>query len=353
MPLEINPDLKLIDFIRTRSGSDLSSCMQCGSCSAVCDLSPEVEPYPRKEMIWAAWGLKEKLMSDPDIWLCHQCGDCSATCPRDVNPGDVLAAIRQATWENFSRPKFLAKWLSSPKYLPLLLAIPTLIIAGIIALAGTFAIPDGLINYSEFFPHAWLNGSFSIFVLATFTMNWLSIRKFSKRLHYPAGREKTGYLKSVLEIVLHSRFRKCKTNRNRSLAHILVFGGFVLLLVVTLFAILAVILDKYPLTFWHPVKIIGNLAGVAMLFGLVMMGINRFRNNEGGSRGNYSDWFFLVSLFLLALSGILVEAARFAEWGSAYHLYFFHLIMVWQIVLYLPYSKFSHVIFRAISLSKT
>jgi len=349
--LNIEPDLEFIDFIKKTSGSDLSTCMQCGSCTAVCKLSPEVSPYPRKEMIWSSWGLKDQLMSDPDIWLCHQCGDCSTTCPRDVKPGDVLASIRQMTWMNFSRPAFLAKWLNSPKYLPLLILLPTLIIAGIISLAGTLSIPDGPVNYSEFFPHGWLNGSFSVLVLLMIVINWFGLRKFSKNLTSYKSREKTGFFKTITEIVAHNRFGKCDHNKSRKIAHLLVFGGFALLLLVTLFAILAVVLKKYPMDFWHPVKVIGNLAGLAMMIGLIMMVINRYRDKK--SQGaNYSDWFFIVSMFLLALSGILVEAARFGEWSLAYHLYFIHLVLVWQIIFYLPYSKFSHMIYRLIALLK-
>ena len=350
--LNIEPDLQFIDYVRKTSGSDLSTCMQCGSCTAVCELSPEISPYPRKEMLWSAWGLKDQLMSDPDIWLCHQCGDCTTTCPRDVKPGDVLAAIRQVTWMNFSRPRFLANWLSSPKFLPLLILLPALIIAGIISLGGTFTIPEGPVNYSEFFPHGWLNGSFSVLVLIMVVLNWFGIRKFSKNLTNYAGREKTGFIKALKDILLHSRFGKCDQNKSRKLAHILVFGGFALLLLVTAFAILAVVIKQYPMDFWHPVKVVGNLAGSAMIVGLIMMAVNRFRDTKS-QPGQYSDWFFIISMFLLALSGILVEAARFGEWQIAYHLYFIHLVLVWQIIFYLPYSKFSHIIYRLIVLLKT
>ncbi len=349
----IQPDLIFIDFIRKTSGSDLSTCMQCGSCTAVCELSPELEPYPRKEMIWAAWGLKDRLLADPDIWLCHQCGDCTSTCPRDVKPGDVLAAIRQATWMQFSRPKFLATWLGSSKYLALLLILPALIIAGIIGLAGTLKIPEGPVNYSEFFPHAWLNGSFSVVVLILIVSNWFGIRKFTKNLSTYAGRKKTGFWSGIKEIILHKRFGKCETNKSRSLAHMLVFGGFVCLLIVTLFAILSVVLKQYPMPFWHPVKVVGNLAGLCMMTGLIMMAIRRLKKENKGHSGKFTDWFFLISLFLLALSGILVEAARFGNWDLAYPIYFIHLVLVWQVVLYLPFNKFSHIIYRTIAILKS
>ena len=68
----INPDISLIDYLREDCKSEISTCMQCGSCSAVCELSPEDKPFPRKEMIWASWGLREKILGDPDIWLCHR-----------------------------------------------------------------------------------------------------------------------------------------------------------------------------------------------------------------------------------------------------------------------------------------
>ena len=45
-PVLIEPDL---DFIRTLSkqGGDLfKKCMQCGTCSATCEISPDLEPFP-------------------------------------------------------------------------------------------------------------------------------------------------------------------------------------------------------------------------------------------------------------------------------------------------------------------
>jgi quinone-modifying oxidoreductase subunit QmoC len=148
----IQPDIDFIKKLTKDSKAPLKQCMQCGTCSVICELSPAEKPFPRKEMIWAGWGLKDKLLSDPDIWLCLQCGDCTTTCPRGVKPGDVLASIRNLSYLHYARPKFLAKLLSKPKYLPVVIAIPVIFILTIIYFAGTLTIPKILSTHvSEYF----------------------------------------------------------------------------------------------------------------------------------------------------------------------------------------------------------
>lgn len=368
--LRIEPDIDFIEFVKADSGSDLSICMQCGTCTAVCDLSPEENPFPRKEMIWASWGMSDRLMADEDIWLCHQCGDCSTSCPRDVRPADVMASTRNYAYRYFARPRFLGKWLQSPKYLPFLILIPVLIIAGIIALAGTLKIPEGPVDYSHFFPHGWLNGSFSVLVVILVVLMIGSVRRFYSGLkangtrlkegsrHKAQGSRKAlgssgGFLKRIADIMFHRDFRSCTVNKFRYVGHFMVFGGFVMLLVVTLFAILATVFFEYPMPFLHPVKILGNIAGLSLATGIVLMAVNRLKNPSGSKAGQYTDWFFLVNMFLLAISGGIVELARFMDWVPwAYYLYFVHLVLVWLVIIYLPYTKFAHVIYRTIAMLK-
>ena len=72
----VRPDRKFVEEIIAAGGGDLKHCMQCANCATVCELS-DGRPFPRKEMVWAQWGLKDRLVSDPDVWMCHQCNDCS------------------------------------------------------------------------------------------------------------------------------------------------------------------------------------------------------------------------------------------------------------------------------------
>ena len=100
--IEIIPDIEFKKELGRLSKASLNECMQCGTCSVVCSLAPDDNPFPRKEMIWAGWGLKGKLMADTDVWLCYQCNDCSINCPRQANPGDILARMREYVFKSFA-----------------------------------------------------------------------------------------------------------------------------------------------------------------------------------------------------------------------------------------------------------
>jgi len=124
----IEPDLDFIVALRKQGGDTLKNCMQCGTCSATCGLSPDLAPFPGKEMAWASWGMKDSLLNDPDVWLCYHCNDCSTRCPRGAKPADVLAVVRQESVINNAFPRFFARWVNQPQCIPLLLSIPVLLL---------------------------------------------------------------------------------------------------------------------------------------------------------------------------------------------------------------------------------
>lgn len=354
--IELSPDIKFKKELKELSKAPLSECMQCGTCSVVCSLAPENNPFPRKEMVWAGWGMKEQLLGNADVWLCHQCGDCTTYCPRGVRPADVLSSVRQLSYAHYSKPSFIARMVSELKWLPLALAIPIVIISAILTLAGTFTIPEGPVNYSKFFPHGWLNSSFTLITFTSYGLAIFSLGRFIRdmRKSLPEFKFKGGILIQMIrtagKVLSHKKFSSCDTRKTRKWAHILVFYGFILLLLVTVYAIFAVVMHRYPLELWDPFKILGNVAALMLFTGLGMMIIRRIVNrNEETS--NYSDWLLLISLFLLTLSGVIIEAARFGNWSSAYHLYFFHLVCVWFVIIYLPYTKFGHTFYRLVAIS--
>jgi len=352
----VQPDIEFKKQLAEISGSSLGQCIQCGNCSVVCSLAPEERPFPRKEMIWAGWGLKDKLIGNPDVWLCYQCGDCSTYCPRDIKPGDVIAAIRKVTIREYARPKFLGKLMSEPVWLPLALAIPTAIIALILSLAGTFRIPEGPVDYSRFFPHLWLNSTFTLIILLFYGVALVGLRSFWKDMKriIPGGKQELTLFKSSMvvlkEILGHTRFSGCESRKPRNLAHLLVFYGFILLIIVTLFAIIATFIDLYPLSITNPFKILGNVASLMLYAGLIIMVVKRFTKKNKTGKSSYEDWLLLLSVLFLTASGTLVEMGRFLNWGIAYHIYFFHLVCVWFVIMYLPFTKLGHILYRTLAM---
>ncbi len=357
MSKEIYPDKDFRKSLKRLSGSDLGTCIQCGTCSVVCSLAPDDSPFPRKEMIWAGWGLKDRLIGNCDVWLCHQCGDCSAHCPRGVQPANVIAAVRTMTYRYYARPAFLGKIVSSPSWLPLAILIPVVIIALILIAAGTFSIPDGPVDYSRFFPHTWLNVSFTLLTALSWSLATRGFIFFHRDMKagMPDSRPVQGLLKSLLQVIgqlmRHSNFSGCSEQKSRKTAHLLVFYGFALLLLVTVYAVVATITGQYPLRMDNPFKLLGNAASVMMLTGLGIMIINRLGNKTGFGRSDYSDWMLLISILLLTISGSLTQFARSGDWDIAYHLYFFHLVCVWFVIIYMPYTKFGHIIYRTFAMS--
>ncbi len=374
-PILVEPDLEFIKALSKRGGGLFKKCMQCGTCSATCALSPDSKPFPSKEMAWASWGMKERLLRDPDVWLCYQCNDCSTRCPRGARPGDVLSAVRQESVAYHAFPRFIGRWVNQPQFIPFLLGIPILLLSLALYLRGPIENRFGLsiftgdriiYNYSNMFPH-WLLNSFFLIIsfLALFTVA-ISVNRFWKELKTMAGPEKDveskkGLIPSILisfkNIIIHKNFDQCTTAHTRYISHMFVFFGFAALSMVTLWVITAGInplINRdfvYPFGFWNPWKILANLGGLSVLAGLSLMMLDRFNDNEHTSKGSYFDWTLIMTLFIVTFTGFFTEILHYVRLEPHRHLaYFVHLVFVCALILYLPYSKFSHLVYRTVAM---
>jgi quinone-modifying oxidoreductase subunit QmoC len=307
-------------------------------------------------MIWAQWGLKEKLMYNPDVWLCHQCGDCSTKCPREAKPMDVMSAVRNMSFKHFAVPSFLGGWLSSPRYLLPLFAIPiAVLMLALMAWQGGISIPQGEIVYSKFFPITLIDAIFIPVALFVAVTSVLGIRNFWNGLkkHNPVEGSLNvvgGLIGAVTDILTHKKFRECETNSTRLSAHLLTFFGFLALFATTnLVMVLLYVFDMpTPLPLGNPVKLLGNAGAIAGFAGVTIIIINRLINEEKAGKPSSYDWTFILVLYLTIITGILSELARLAEMpGAAYPVYFIHLVFVFFLLAYLPFSKFAHMLYRA------
>ena len=358
----IEPDAKFVKEVIGLGGESLKKCFQCGTCSVFCSLSPDEKPFPRKEMLWAQWGLKDRLLKDPDVWLCHQCTDCSTHCPRDAKPGDVLAAIRSYSIMHFALPGFLAKAFSAPKYLLFVLAVPALLLFAFLWATGNLAFPEGEIIPRNFIPitDAYiLMAAISVFSLTAVGIGvfrfWKNINEFETNPASTSGSRgilTRSFVSSMVEILKHSNFGKCQANRISRYTHLAIFYGFILLLLAAgLGAVyhLAGIESPYPLT--SPVKIAGNLGALLLSAGCMLAIYRRLSKSSNVGKTTYFDWFLLLMLFFVTISGIATEVVRLAELAAAtYWLYLVHLWLMSALLIYGPFSKGAHLIYRTLAM---
>ncbi|MCP3943410.1 MAG: heterodisulfide reductase [Desulfobacteraceae bacterium] len=372
------PDLGFIAQLKGLGGETLKKCYQCASCSVACPIAPEDSPFPRKEMIAASWGLKDKLIGNGDIWLCHQCGDCTDLCPRGAAPGDVLGAVRSAAITEYAQPKVLAKAINDPKKLPLLIGIPAIWFA--IFAYITMAHGDAMTKLFNVFGIGWshAHGGAHIISPANFFSTWfvdltfvpvaaavalifaLSLKRFLNDIHRNAVQEGKTQISTinykeffqtlirVIPVILkHDKFNECESNKDRATPHMMVLYAFIGLFIVTAVCGTMLYLGGYPGPYpqLNPIKWLANISGVALVIGAGIMIKNRLNNKDQLS--SYKDWFILGVVFILGLTGMLTEMARLAHLEyTSYFFYYLHLIAIFNLFAYLPFSKMAHLVYR-------
>ncbi len=356
----ISPDLNFVKEVIASGGESLKKCYQCSTCTVVCGMTPDKTPFPRKEMLYAQWGMKDKLVSNPDIWLCHQCSDCTAFCPRGAKPGEVLGAIRKMTIKKYSKPTALGSMVSEPKSAILLFAIPTIIFLIFVMIQGHFTegVPrgeGGIISFSKFMPPIpyidFLFIPLASLVVLSFV---LGIKEYWSDMSKSCGKAKGGdinksIIDTIVEILSHKRFKECNVTKDRKISHLLVFYSFIGLAITTSIAVFYLYFLKwespYPQT--NIIKIIGNISGIALLIGISMIVSNRIKNKDKAGMGSYFDWLFIVIVYGVGATGMFAQIFRLLDIAIiAYPMYFAHLVFIFALFAYAPFSKMAHMVYR-------
>ncbi len=367
----IKPDLQFVNEIIKGGGESLKKCYQCATCSVVCNVTPEGNPFPRKEMVLAQWGQKDKLLASPDVWLCHQCSDCTAYCPRGAKPGEVLNAIRKQSIKEVALVPLFAKIATDWKLIWLLFAIPIVLFYIIMPYKNIDAVPlnhEGKMAYHLFmpvFPQVDVT-----FILTGLVFAGLSaivgIKRLWNSMKAQAGDMKSSgnlvgdVISSVTTILGHTKFADCNVNRMRQWGHLLLFYSFAGLAIVTIWAIAYLYGNEFlgiqafgPFHFGEspypnndPVKILALISSAAFALGVVILLLNRLAKAGKAGLGSYFDWIFLLIVIGVGATGMLSWGLRLAEMKIGYWVYFFHLVFVWSLFAYAPYSKFAHLFYR-------
>jgi quinone-modifying oxidoreductase subunit QmoC len=232
--------------------------------------------------------------------------------------------------------------------------------------------------YADLFPHWLLIGFFSTFWGLAMLGAAVGVVRFWRAMK--AADEAAGRYKATLGIVpsavralapifTHDKFSKCTSHASRRTAHLGAFYGFVALFLVSVWAVIALYMINplipghqsdllYPFAVWNPWKILANLGCIALIAGCVLAIRDRMSDKKERPASTASDWIFVWLLLSVGITGLLTELLRFVAQPAesaglkyiAYAIYFVHLTVVFYLLVYLPYSKFAHIVYRTVAL---
>ncbi len=87
-------DSGFVDKIVEAGAERIRTCIQCGTCSAVCPSGRRTAFRTREIIRKALLGLKEEVLASSDLWLCSTCYNCLERCPRQIKVTDAILIMR-------------------------------------------------------------------------------------------------------------------------------------------------------------------------------------------------------------------------------------------------------------------
>ncbi len=360
MSTRVDPTFK--ENLKKYGQGDWNECFHCGNCTAICPLTENGFLFPRKGIRAIQMGLKDKLASYVDPWLCYYCGECSETCPRDANPGELMMTLRRYLTAVYDWTGISGRlYRSFTAHLIVMILLSASVITAFMVFAD-FSIPltaDGLVSINAFAPHGVIEnidhivlGTLTFFLITNMLNMFVHVIIKDKSVKVPFYM----YFIEVWEAIFHFatqwRFSKCEGKRFYWFSHFFLMSSYVMMFIFIIFFLGWFQTDQvHP--FWHPQRLLGYYITAGLIMGSVYFMIGRFRKNREMFRfSHHSDWIFLVLLFLLALTGILIHIFRLSGMPTAtYVSYMLHLaVEVPMVVTFVAFSKWSHLAYRPLGL---
>ncbi len=353
-------DQNLLGEIEKLGAKDMELCMQCGNCAAACPLSSGANTFPRKIYRYLQLGLKDKLLESPEPWLCYYCGDCNTDCPRGAEPAETMMATRRWLTTQFDWTGLARLFYSSPKWQVAAFLTVTLGII-LLFLFGHGPVITDRVALNSFAPPHWVHIGdqimFAILGALLLSNGFLMYRGIMKNTQIPIVTYLTQAPVFLLHYLTQKRWRKCGTGpSSRWLRHFLLFSGYVVM-EIFIIGFLENFQTDIVHPFWHPTRIFGYYATVALMLISGNMLYSRWYVKEEKLHrySDFTDVFFLILLFVSAFTGILIHIFRLSGWPIAtYTIYTIHVaIVVGMLSIMLPFGKLSHLFYRPLAIFLT
>ncbi len=401
-PIKINPNL--MNEVKKYGAFDVSACFNCGTCTATCPLieAENGNEFPRGVIRLAQLGQKDKLLGSNELWMCYHCGDCTAACPREADPAGFMQASRKYAISEYE-PTGLAKLFHKNRGIALFFMLTIgILFAAFMEYSnssGLFGEHDYLVlggYYGEVIHYSGM--AMGIFVFLVLTIGFIRMYRSLVRNEPLRKREYImDHLKmkhSIIlairsfldlfknEILMQKRFKRVdeevyyeegsppaylEINKSfepgqkvsRWMIHMSIFFGFIGLALATAFDYLIkdLILEDPAgwVPIYHPVRLLGIIAGISMLFGTTMSLYYRLtkpEDNEYYKSTKFDDWLLLILIWLIGLTGffatIMVYLPTLPNWSG--YVIIAHVVVIGELFLMIPFTKFAHMIYRPLGL---
>ncbi|MFA6923419.1 MAG: 4Fe-4S dicluster domain-containing protein [Bacteroidales bacterium] len=359
----VNPNL--VKDIEKFGKGTWNECFHCGNCTATCPLTEQGFLFPRKGYRAMQMGLKDTIAGSVEPWLCYYCGDCSKTCPRNANPGETMMTMRRYLttvydWTGFAKRIYTSKMFEIGAIFAIAIFVLILYVSFTFFPSGegSWLGRDGGVLINKIAPWKrihlgdWIMAGVLAFILVTNVFNmWLKIIVKDKSVKIPF----TAYITEVFSLawnfITQKKFNKCNDSKTYWFLHL-----FLMLSYVVLFTMIVFFLEWFQTDVIHPIlhpqRFLGYIATVGLFAGIIYFIYNRFQKAKENSKfSHYTDWTFLVLLFLTTLTGIMLHFFRISGMPVAtYVTYLIHLMcLVPMLTIEVPFSKWSHLAYRPVA----
>jgi len=210
------------------------------------------------------------------------------------------------------------------------------------------------VNFPDYVP-LWLVhtvglaiGAFVIVVVLYEFVRWRGVlAPIGKASKLGAGRWLGIFADTIANDVIYQQISpKCPDRQ--WVSHSLVFWGFLLLAASTTLNWLTNPTGG-PLPLTNPVRVLGNLGGVMLIVGLLVVFYRVAVKPEKREVTYGADYLFIVLLFLAGITGFLMEfVSELDATGSVYIVYVAHLVTSAALLALAPFTRFIHALGRPV-----
>jgi quinone-modifying oxidoreductase, subunit QmoC len=363
---------RLLQELKAYGAMNVEACFNCGNCTAVCPLSTDDSAFPRRMIRLAQVGLRDELLSSKELWLCYSCGECSTTCPRGAEPGEFMAAARRhaiASYDRLRLGRLLQRRAVGSVAFLVTLAV---LLAGFLTTQHGPMQAGSLVLF-DFIPYALIhNLGLAAMVIAAVTGLWGMVNMIRKVAVGSGLKQGIRYnwwqalwATLFVEVLAQKRYRSdCETGPDsppwylqKWFIHAATMWGFLGLLAATILDyatdLLGIKPTGMPVPIWSPIRLLGTLAGLLLMYGTSVSIVRRLsKTGRASEHSTAADWSFLVMMWLSGVSGLALEMALYLPtppiWG--YWMLLGHVTVAMEMLLLLPFTKFAHVIYRTVAL---